>query len=348
MSYQENYEGGLEEYYPEIYPLVFQTFLQSLIAAKSLSYPDAAQLLSKINWTYLLSSINIPVEILNEPIPSSELNNNSNGPISIQASVIPQECEKILPRFINALNQKLADLELSIKISRDQQSAEGIKYLTLANLHSTSGTKLATTLTSAEIDLVRNLLHKVIFSNKRSRVDVFYFSSQDAWDAYPKDSQNRHTITQSQAATKLTTLKDLGWLVEINNDYNNGDESRERSETLGPQEDDDEDDYNEQNNNNDNNNENIKIPTFPKGQTLYTLSTRALAELDRYIKDNLSDTLKTCQGCKEIFIVGYKCSKKACPVRYHQYCFQSYRHHIRNPTCPHCGSAADSFIPIGI
>ncbi|KAF7363384.1 Non-structural maintenance of chromosomes element 1 [Mycena sanguinolenta] len=72
----------------------------------------------------------------------------------------------------------------------------------------------------------------------------------------------------------------------------------------------------------------------PRGR--YSLSARALLELEPYLKSTYSDEILECLICNEIMTKGVACPIANCKVRMHFHCFIKYT--SRNRKCPTCAS----------
>jgi len=78
----------------------------------------------------------------------------------------------------------------------------------------------------------------------------------------------------------------------------------------------------------------------------YSLSPRAIAELQRYLIDtyNLPDEegvilekVKSCHGCKELVTIGLRCDNSDCPIRFHDGCAERLWRVNKSRKCPSCG-----------
>ncbi|KAJ7273649.1 Nse1 non-SMC component of SMC5-6 complex-domain-containing protein [Mycena haematopus] len=72
----------------------------------------------------------------------------------------------------------------------------------------------------------------------------------------------------------------------------------------------------------------------PRGR--YSLSARALLELEPYLKSTYSDELIECVICSEIMTKGVACPTANCKVRMHYHCFTKYA--SRSRKCTTCNS----------
>ncbi|KAI7897821.1 Nse1 non-SMC component of SMC5-6 complex-domain-containing protein [Cokeromyces recurvatus] len=70
------------------------------------------------------------------------------------------------PLFISSLNEELAELDYSLRISHDER--DGIAYLTLVNVKQDPVTELATTFTPIEISYIRELFEKIITADNEN------------------------------------------------------------------------------------------------------------------------------------------------------------------------------------
>jgi len=67
----------------------------------------------------------------------------------------------------------------------------------------------------------------------------------------------------------------------------------------------------------------------------YSLSPRALLELQPYLKSTYHDEIMDCTICFEILTRGHACPRANCNVRMHSACYEAYRR--SNSKCPACG-----------
>ncbi|KAF8212303.1 Nse1 non-SMC component of SMC5-6 complex-domain-containing protein [Mycena galopus ATCC 62051] len=68
----------------------------------------------------------------------------------------------------------------------------------------------------------------------------------------------------------------------------------------------------------------------------YSLSARALLELEPYLKSTYPDELLECVICSDIMTKGVACPTANCQVRMHYHCYTKYAN--RNRKCPTCNS----------
>lgn len=67
----------------------------------------------------------------------------------------------------------------------------------------------------------------------------------------------------------------------------------------------------------------------------FSLSPRALLELQPYLKSTYPDEILDCTICYEILTRGHACPRANCRVRMHDACYDTYRR--SNSKCPACG-----------
>jgi len=67
----------------------------------------------------------------------------------------------------------------------------------------------------------------------------------------------------------------------------------------------------------------------------FSLSPRALLELQPYLKSTYPDEILDCTICYEILTRGHACPRANCRVRMHDACYETYRR--SNSKCPACG-----------
>ncbi|KZP24800.1 hypothetical protein FIBSPDRAFT_909748 [Athelia psychrophila] len=68
----------------------------------------------------------------------------------------------------------------------------------------------------------------------------------------------------------------------------------------------------------------------------YSLSTRTLLELSKYLKETYSGELIECTLCMEILTRGIACFTPNCKTRMHRHCFKNYRRNPKTTGCPSC------------
>jgi hypothetical protein len=71
---------------------------------------------------------------------------------------------------------------------------------------------------------------------------------------------------------------------------------------------------------------------------VYYLDTRAISELQSYLREQYGDTIKECVICLDVITMGESCSISNCPVRLHKYCADSQFRNANNPSCPQCST----------
>ena len=76
----------------------------------------------------------------------------------------------------------------------------------------------------------------------------------------------------------------------------------------------------------------------------YSLTLRALHELDTYIRTELEDCVLECLTCYAIVTQGERCSTPACRGAVHTSCVDAYR--AGHATCTVCGQAWQT-VPVG-
>ncbi|CAO3673934.1 unnamed protein product [Rhizopus stolonifer] len=75
-----------------------------------------------------------------------------------------------------------------------------------------------------------------------------------------------------------------------------------------------------------------------ENEGVYFLDTRALAELQGYLRDQYGEAMKECTICLDVVTMGEYCALGNCPVRLHKYCADSQFREAQNPTCPQCST----------
>ena len=77
----------------------------------------------------------------------------------------------------------------------------------------------------------------------------------------------------------------------------------------------------------------------------YSLTLRALHELDTYIRTELDDCVLECLTCYAIVTQGERCSTPTCRGAVHTSCVDAYR--AGHATCTVCGQAWQT-VPVGV
>ncbi|KAG1437853.1 hypothetical protein G6F56_012899 [Rhizopus delemar] len=75
-----------------------------------------------------------------------------------------------------------------------------------------------------------------------------------------------------------------------------------------------------------------------ENEGVYFLDTRALAELQGYLRDQHGEAIKECTICLDVVTMGEYCALGNCPVRLHKYCADSQFREAQNPVCPQCST----------
>ncbi|ODO05000.1 hypothetical protein I350_05612 [Cryptococcus amylolentus CBS 6273] len=71
----------------------------------------------------------------------------------------------------------------------------------------------------------------------------------------------------------------------------------------------------------------------------YSLSMRAIVELETYLKSEFPDYVHSCLRCKRLVFEGVACSKEECSAHYHAYCYAALNA-MPNPKCQHAPCSA--------
>lgn len=66
----------------------------------------------------------------------------------------------------------------------------------------------------------------------------------------------------------------------------------------------------------------------------FTLHSRAILEMEQYIRETFSDSVKTCNICHSLLIQGQSCG--TCGIRMHLPCVAKYFQSNSRPRCPNC------------
>lgn len=79
----------------------------------------------------------------------------------------------------------------------------------------------------------------------------------------------------------------------------------------------------------------------------FSLSTRALLELQPYLRSTYPDEIMECTICMEMITRGVACPTANCKTRLHQHCYTNYKR--GSSKCPTCNETwnANRLIPVG-
>ncbi|XP_069860399.1 non-structural maintenance of chromosomes element 1 homolog isoform X2 [Dipodomys merriami] len=75
----------------------------------------------------------------------------------------------------------------------------------------------------------------------------------------------------------------------------------------------------------------------------FTLHSRAILEMEQYIRETHPDAVKTCNICRGLLIQGQSC--ETCGIRMHLPCVAKYFQSTAEPRCPHCNDYWPHEIP---
>ncbi|XP_048188670.1 non-structural maintenance of chromosomes element 1 homolog [Perognathus longimembris pacificus] len=75
----------------------------------------------------------------------------------------------------------------------------------------------------------------------------------------------------------------------------------------------------------------------------FTLHSRAILEMEQYIRETHPDAVKTCNICRGLLIQGQSC--ETCGIRMHLPCVAKYFRSAAEPRCPHCNDYWPHEIP---
>ncbi|XP_040319619.1 non-structural maintenance of chromosomes element 1 homolog isoform X3 [Herpailurus yagouaroundi] len=75
----------------------------------------------------------------------------------------------------------------------------------------------------------------------------------------------------------------------------------------------------------------------------FTLHSRAILEMEQYIRETYPDAVKTCNICHSLLIQGQSC--ETCGIRMHLPCVAKYFQSAPEPRCPHCNDYWPHEIP---
>ncbi|XP_049494422.1 non-structural maintenance of chromosomes element 1 homolog isoform X1 [Panthera uncia] len=75
----------------------------------------------------------------------------------------------------------------------------------------------------------------------------------------------------------------------------------------------------------------------------FTLHSRAILEMEQYIRETYPDAVKTCNICHGLLIQGQSC--ETCGIRMHLPCVAKYFRSAPEPRCPHCNDYWPHEIP---
>ncbi|GJE90841.1 Nse1 non-SMC component of SMC5-6 complex-domain and zf-RING-like domain-containing protein [Phanerochaete sordida] len=80
----------------------------------------------------------------------------------------------------------------------------------------------------------------------------------------------------------------------------------------------------------------------------YSLATRAILELQPYLRSTYPDEVLECTICMEMVTSGIACPTQACKIRFHTHCYTGYRRlHAHCPACGGTWGAADDQSKMG-
>ncbi|XP_017512095.2 non-structural maintenance of chromosomes element 1 homolog isoform X2 [Manis javanica] len=75
----------------------------------------------------------------------------------------------------------------------------------------------------------------------------------------------------------------------------------------------------------------------------FTLHSRAILEMEQYIRETYPDAVKVCDICHSLLIQGQSC--ETCGIRMHLPCVAKYFQSNSEPRCPHCNDYWPHEIP---
>ncbi|XP_045156156.1 non-structural maintenance of chromosomes element 1 homolog isoform X2 [Echinops telfairi] len=75
----------------------------------------------------------------------------------------------------------------------------------------------------------------------------------------------------------------------------------------------------------------------------FTLHSRAILEMEQYIRETYPDSVKMCNICHSLLIQGQSC--ETCGIRMHLPCMAKYFQSSPEPHCPHCNDYWPHEIP---
>ncbi|XP_003418876.2 non-structural maintenance of chromosomes element 1 homolog isoform X3 [Loxodonta africana] len=75
----------------------------------------------------------------------------------------------------------------------------------------------------------------------------------------------------------------------------------------------------------------------------FTLHSRAILEMEQYIRATYPDSVKMCNICHSLLIQGQSC--ETCGIRMHLPCVAKYFRSSSEPRCPHCNDCWPHEIP---
>lgn len=314
------------------YPVITQTFLQCVMSSRGLT--NAQGLLDQI-----ITNMFVESRVIAKGQPISTLIEDSD-----------RKLKKAMTEVVRKINLDLSRLELNIKAVRDQQT--GNEMLVFVNLQASPSTAMATLMGAPEIDIIKKMVSSM-FSRISGAADSYFVTPIHVVEA----TRTIGSISRNAALEKLLLFVETGWFIEIPmgshvryiesyltslpasamHTNNNQAEANGSTQQANQHENDLEEDYS---------NEQIMVGTPGRNLQAFTLSARAIAELERYLISNFGadsafNTLKTCKGCNAIFTIGLKCP--SCAVRYHVHCYNRYIEMTNQTSCQGCGVPLSSF-----
>lgn len=220
-----------------------------------------------------------------------------------------------IENYISVAANALSPFDYEIRRSLHQVSKETI--FAIINTTSDLVTQMATTHTPEEISYTRRVLDAMFETYNTRRKEIMGVTSLQAFEkAVLKGSGDRQSgMGEGDASTQAAVDKGLS--------------RHEAEDTLKRL---------------------VSEGWFERSiEGWYTLTPRALMELQSWLVDTYNDTeepdgwqrIKTCQACRYIVTVGQRCAKLECNVRLHDICHMAYWHSRPNEKCPKCETEWD-------
>lgn len=71
---------------------------------------------------------------------------------------------------------------------------------------------------------------------------------------------------------------------------------------------------------------------------VYFMDTRAITELQGFLREQYDDAIRDCVICLDIVTMGEFCAVSNCPIRMHRHCSVTNFGNSSNPACPQCSA----------
>jgi hypothetical protein len=222
---------------------------------------------------------------------------------------------------------KIEPYNFEIRSTTDQSTK--IRTYAIVNKTSDSLTQLATRFNANEIAYIRRLLDAMFDTNNTPTREIMAIKQMDASQlARPKRNRQSQAASLAEAGDAQSQAADTGITIS---------EADAVLDALVA--------------------DNFLALSHAK---YYSLASRALMELDSYLKETYNEPaldeddeptirIRDCEGCKEITTFGIRCDNRECGVRWHDQCANQY---YRGKTgdsrkCPKCRTVCTGGMYVG-